>query len=149
MHLRVILAAAILVGACNQSAFAQAHPNLDAKAIVAQQATIRAEALAGAGRYKDMPAAKREQLFALQDMVTKQLDGRTTTTELPEHDQIAVFNTLEAISAMVNQAEDERMICERKRPVGTNRSQTVCMTLAQRNAQREAGAEFIQRRDQR
>lgn len=149
MHLRLILAGLILLGVASPPLSAQQHPNLDAQAIVAQQAAIRAETLSRTGRYKDMPAAKREELFALQDKVTKQLADRATTTELREQDQIAVFNALEAISAIINQAEDERMICERKRPVGSNRTQTVCMTLAQRNAERESGAEFIQRRDQR
>ena len=145
MHLRLILAGLILVGAATP---VPAQANLDAKAIVAQQAEIRAEAAARSGRYKDMPAAKREELFALQDKVSKQLAGRTTITELAEADQIAVFNALEAISSIINQAEDERMVCERYKPIGSNRPQTLCKTVAQRRAEREAG-EALGPRDQR
>ena len=148
MHLRLILAGLILLGAASPPLLAQKHPNLDAKAIVAQQAAIRAEAVASTGRYKDMPPAKREKLFALQDQVTRQLADRATTTELPEQDQIAVFNALEAISAIINQAEDERMICERQRPVGSNRTQTVCRSVAQRRQDREDAEKQVNYRDQ-
>lgn len=148
MHLRLILAGLILFGAASPALLAQQHPNLDAKAIVAQQAAIRAEAVGRNGRYKDMPAAKREELFALQDKVTRQLADRATTTELREQDQIAVFNALEGISAIINQAEDERMICERKRPVGSNRTQTVCSSVAQRRQDREDAEKQVTYRDQ-
>jgi len=149
MRLILILAGLVIVGTWSQPLHAQKHPNLDAKAIVAQQAGIRTEALASAGRYKDMPAAKRDELFALQDKVTRYLADRATTTELPEQDQIAVFNALEGISAIINRAEDERMICERGRPVGSNRPQTICRSVAQRRVDQEVGAEAIHRRDQR
>lgn len=148
MRLRLILAGLILLGAASASLLAQEHPNLDARAILAQQAGIRAEAVARTGRYKDMPTAKLDELFALQDKVSGQLAGRATTTELPEQDQIAVFNALEAISAIINQAEDERMICERQRPVGSNRTRTVCRSVAQRRQDREDAEKQVHYRDQ-
>ena len=59
------------------------------------------------------------------------LEGVGSTTDLPEKDQITVFNSLEAIEAIVNQAEEERMVCTRVKPVGSNRPETVCKTVAQ------------------
>lgn len=150
MQLHMMLAVlTALAAAWHQPAGAQEHPNLDAQAILAQQAQIRADAVAGTGRYKDLPEHQRSELFALQDRVTAKLSGRAATTAMKEHDQIAVFNALEAISAILNGDEDERMICERKRPVGSNRRETVCRTVAQRRADQETATEFIHARNHR
>lgn len=114
------------------------HPNLNANAIREQQTQIRSDAEARKGRYKDLSEAKRTELFARQDKVSALLKDVQITTELKERDQIELFNALESIQAIVNAAEDNRLICERKRPVGTNRTQTVCRTVAQRRAERES-----------
>jgi hypothetical protein len=128
VHVLVVLGSPVL---------AKEHPNTSAAAIRQQQQEIRAEVVAGQGRYKDMPSDKRAQLLSHQDRVPALLADVDFTTELPEADQIAAFNGLEAIEAIVNAAEDERMICERFKPVRSNRPQTRCRTVAQRRAGRE------------
>lgn len=120
------------------SASANDHPNLSAEAVRQQQKDIRAAVEAGRGTFKDLPTAKRNELIGRQDRVSKLLEGIQRTTDLGELQQIDLFNELEAIQAIVNAAEDERMICRRERPTGTNRPQTVCKTVAQRRADREA-----------
>lgn len=142
--------AAVMIGVLARSSGAMAndHPHLDAQAILAQQGAIRAEAGAGVGRYKGMAEPGRDELLTLHDRVTALLANRARTTDLPEADQIGVFNALQAISAIVNQAEDGRMICERSRPVGSNRPQTVCRSVAQRRPYREAAANQVSYRDQ-
>lgn len=114
--------------------------NTNAREIVAQQHAIRAEVQAGTGRYKDMPQNKRNDLLSRQDRVLRMLDGRELSTELSQSQQLELINELEAISALVNQAEDERMICERVRPMGSNRPTRVCKTVAQRRAE-QSGVE--------
>ena len=121
----------------------------DASAIVAQQNEIRQAAQQRSGRYKDMAGADRDRLLQVQDRVLGRLDGRTSTTELPRADQVALFNDLEEISALVNKAEDDRMICERSRPIGSNRPVSVCKTVAQRREERERTLEGRDRRDSR
>lgn len=112
--------------------------NTDARAIVAQQHEIREKALAGVGRYGDLDERDRRRLLSEQDKVLRMLEGKERSTELSEIDQMNLFNALESIWAIVNQAEDERIVCERVRRTGTNRAQRVCMTVAQRreNAER-------------
>lgn len=122
-------------------------PNLDAKAIIAQQEQIRSEVEQRKGRYKDMPADSRATLLSEQTQVLDKLAGKASTTELSEADQITVFNALETIEGIVNKAEDERMVCERVRQVGSNRSQTVCMTAADRRARQEAAAKGLGERN--
>jgi hypothetical protein len=142
---------AVLLGLATAATAALAndvHKNLDAQAILAQQQQIRAEVEKRDGRFKDMDAVKREELFARQGKVASLLAGKKATTELPEADQIVVFNELEAIEGIVNKAEDERMVCERIKPVGSNRPKTVCMTAAERRAEREAASKQMNTRNQ-
>ena len=112
--------------------------NTDAQAIVQQQQEIRQEAVAREGRYKDLDERTHRELLDKQDAVFSLLEGRERSTELGERDQMALFNSLESISAIVNKAEDERMVCERVRPTGSNRAQRVCKPVAQRRAEQDA-----------
>ena len=113
------------------------HANTDAHAIRKQQEQIRVEAELRSGRYKDLSEARRSELRQRQAVVMRLTEGVAQTTELKEEQQIELFNALESIEAIVNAAEDERMVCERHRPIGSNRPQTICKTVAERRAERE------------
>lgn len=147
MKLKTMLLVACLVAL---PAFASdVAVNTDVKAIVAQQQAIRVEVQAAAGRYKDMPSDKRADLLARQDRVLNMLEGHELSTELSQNQQLQLFNELEAIGALVNDAEDERMICERVKPVGSNRPVRMCKTVAQRRAEQNGVEEVFGKRDQR
>ncbi len=125
-----------------------AHPNMDAQAILKQQQEIRAELDKPAGRFKHLSSDKRESVFASQGTVASLLDGKQSMNDLKEADRIVVFNALENIEGILNQAEDDRMICERTKPVGSNRPKTVCMTVAERRAVREQSQRDVSNRTQ-
>jgi hypothetical protein len=145
-HLTVLLAAALLAAPVAASSD---HPNMDANAIRAQQQQIRSEAQARSGRYAKLSPKQQRELAHQQDRVMQLLGSNVArTTDLSEVDQVALFNSLEAIEAIVNNAEDERLVCERHKPVGTNRPRTVCRTAAQRAAAREASQERVIERTQ-
>jgi hypothetical protein len=128
-------------------AASEIHPNLDATAILDQQRQLRVEVEQRSGRYKDLPAAERETLLREQDKVFTLLRDRSAVTDLPEADRIVVFNSLESISAIVNRAPEEKLVCERTRKIGSNRTETVCMTAAERRARREADAKALGERN--
>lgn len=137
-NIRIVLATALLVLATQSVAAATNHPNLDADAIRAQQKQIRSDAEARKGPYKRLGEDKATLLKTHQDRVDQLLGADVrNTTELNEADQIALFNALESIESIVNDAEDNRMICERYKPTGSKRPKTVCMTVAERKAVRE------------
>ena len=75
------------------------------------------------------------------------LEGKQSTQELSEDQRDEVFNTLEWIEATVNRAESERMICERRPVLGSNRKERVCKTAAQMQADRDAARERMDNRD--
>lgn len=137
----------LLLGSAAAGANDQVLVNTNARAIVAQQQEIRREATARKGRYKDMDERTRSRLFAEQDVVLGLLDGKEQSTELPAGEQTTLFNSLESIEAIVNKAEDERMVCRRERATGSHRVQNVCKTVAQLRAEREQGQAAIGMRD--
>lgn len=120
----------------------------DAQAILAQQSEIRTEALGRKGRYKDLDESQRTALFQNQDTVNRLLQGVDSTTDLAPDQQVMVFNALEAVEAIVNKAEDERMVCEKTKPIGSHRPERVCKTVAQRREERLKAEQNMQR-DQR
>lgn len=146
IRLSILLAVALLAAPAAESAD---QSNLDASAIRTQQQQIRADAMARKGPYAKLSPKQQRELQHQQDRVSQLLRSDVQqTTELPETDQVALFNALEAIEAIVNNAEDERLVCERHKPVGTNRPRTVCKTAAQRAAQRDASQERVIERTQ-
>lgn len=146
----VLVAAAVVWGfqAKAQQGQEQGQVVVDTRAdlIRDQQEEIRREANAKRGRYRDMDKQTRARLLGEQDKVFALLDGKASSRDLSRQDQLALFNSLETISAIVNRAEDERMICERTRQTGTNVSQTICKTVAQRRAERERAANALPQR---
>ena len=124
------------------------HPNMDAQAILKQQQDIRAEVENRSGRFKHLTEEKRERLFANQGTVSSLLKGRQSMQDLSEVDRIAAFNALESIEGILNQAEDDRMVCERVKPIGSNRPKTVCLSVAERRAAREQAQTDVSNRTQ-
>lgn len=145
MTTRSILLAACIALAATTSAHANPGESTSAAVILKQQAEIRAGAMARSGRFKGMSDARRDTLFEHQRRVTSRLEGVENTLELNENDRIAVFNALEAIEALINDTDGERMICQRHKPAGSNLPTTVCRSAAQRKADNEDAEVMFQK----
>lgn len=150
-RLMSVLAAGLLGLSLSGSALAveRVLVETDAKAILAQQQEIRAEVASGEGRFEKMAQDDKDRLAVHQAVVQRLLADVTHTTELSAAQQLDVLNALEAISALLNKAEDERLVCERVKKTGSHMSTTVCMTVAERRVRREQEQDAISRRDQR
>jgi len=105
--------------------------------VLAQQQQIRADVVAGKGRYANIPNQKRSELMAKQDELIVLLEGKQSSAELSQDQYVAAFNKLEWIEATVNNTDGERMICTREKTLGSNRTTRVCRTAAQLEEQRE------------
>ncbi len=102
------------------------------------QADLRQAIERKSGNYSQFSDDERKDIFARQDEVLVLIEGKNTNEELAPDDRIALANALAAVDAAVTRAEDNRMICERIKPIGSNRPQNKCMTVAQRRKLREA-----------
>ena len=120
---------------------------LQLDAIRAEQATIRAGVEAhSSGRYKELTEATRTELLARQASMLELIDGKQSGDQLTEAQRTEVTTTLAWIDAKLKEADDERMVCERRKTIGSNRRERVCMTAAQMRAQREATRDNMERR---
>ena len=111
-----------------------------------QQVQLRQQAVAGHGRFKDLGAAEREALVAQQDRFLALTKGRQSLDELSMDDRMSAINTLEAINATITRAEDERLVCERVKQVGSHRPTRVCRTVAELREARQAAERLMDER---
>ena len=93
--------------------------------------------------YSEIGAEKRRQVV---DALAR-IDGRLGDggmASLPEHERVAIFNDQELVNNLLTEArEDSRLVCRRERPIGSNRPQNYCMTVAQRRDARENARESM------
>jgi hypothetical protein len=104
---------------------------LDWHAGVAKRATTKA--------FDALSRTEREQLAAAQAEIRGALDGKTSMAELDDAGRISVFNAHEKVLALVDKAENERLICTQKKRLGSHRHQLECRTVAQIRESREGG----------
>ena len=90
------------------------------------------------GAYKDLSTAERQAILDHQQVVLRGLEGKDSIAMLNEPQKVEIANALESINALVASAEDSRKVCERIKVIGSNRPQSVCMTVGERRRQREA-----------
>lgn len=112
-----------------------------------EQARIRAGVEAhNSGAYKELSANDRAELLQKQNAMLALLQGKETAAELTAEQQTEVSATLAWIDQKLQAANDERMVCERRVVLGSNRKERVCMTAANMRAQREAARDQMDRR---
>lgn len=113
----------------------------DVQEIVTQQQQIRRDLRSADGDYRGLSLADQAELARRQDELLRMLDGKQSTAELSPGDQMAAFNNLEWIEGLLNNAEEERLVCRRERVTGSNRLTSVCRTEAQMRSERERARE--------
>lgn len=114
--------------------------------IRSQQMEIRDGVETRKAPYDDLSASERSELLAKQARMLHLLDGKRSTEDLNEQQKTEVFNTLEWIEAVVNNSEDERMICERRPILGSTRKERICKTASQWREEREAARNIMDSR---
>ena len=117
------------------SSLANEKTDLDIDTILQQQHAIRSEAESGSGRYANLSKSKKAELFLSQDKLFRILDGKASASDLSPEDKIEALNSLNKISATLNN-DDDRLICERVKSVGSNRIERVCKTASERDRER-------------
>lgn len=103
-----------------------------------QQAEIRDSVESRKAPYDGLSDGQRSELLSKQSRMLNMLHGKHSTDELNEQQKTEVFNTLEWIKSVANNSGDERMVCERRPILGSNRKERVCKTAAQWSEEREA-----------
>ena len=137
-----VLALVLMAGIC-MPVHAET-PAQSAVAIFAQQKQIRSQIEAREGRYADMPGVKRASILRNQDILFALLGNESSIDGLNIEQKTEAFNALQSINAAINSTEDEQLVCEKRKPAGSNRVERVCRSLAQIKADREAARTSVQ-----
>jgi hypothetical protein len=146
MRIVNVVAAAVLACALALPAAAFARDtgdSLSLDAVRSQQIEIRAGVEARSGIYQQLSPSDRNEVLSRQGRLLRMIEGKKASGELNEPDKIWLFNTLEWIEATVNQTEDDRMICEHRKVLGSHHKKRVCMTAAQRREALERAREEL------
>ena len=96
-----------------------------------QAAELRAQS-----GYADMSLTDRQEvdssLQRLQKLFNKLAAGKT----LSSNDQVSLTNAESQINAIMSGKPGDRIVCEHVKKLGSNRSERVCQTVAERDAAR-------------
>lgn len=89
------------------------------------------------GRYVSLPSKEKKrvekQLDKLDDLYVKRGAG----AKIEDRDAVELVNASSEINNILLGKDEDRLICEQVKTIGSNRTQKVCMTAAQR-AERHA-----------
>lgn len=144
---------ALSLGCCLSSVAAAAKPSTEPFPLSAtstvqfrEQASHLRDELK-AGRYAGLKPLQKttinQQLDRLDALYVQRASGATFT----DADAVTLVNASSAINAILLDVEDQRMVCEQIKAVGSNRSTRVCMSAAERRElQRNTNSELRDRR---
>ena len=117
-------------------------PLMEGKPYAEQRLRIMND-LQGGEVYSEISAENRMRVVDALGRIDALL-GKGGHASLPDKDKIEVFNDQDLINTLLTQArEDSRLVCRRERPVGSNRPQNICITVAARRQARENGADAL------
>ncbi len=115
----------------------------DVATVVAQQQKIRLDAQSGDGGFSELPAQTRSQLLERQKALLGLIEGRSYE-QLDEQQRLQATQEIAWIDGIAKQAADERLVCERTKAIGSNRTERVCKSARQRREERETARDAMQ-----
>ncbi len=137
---KYFFAAMLVLSAFVSPVFAQSTITIDSSPaeIRSAQDGIKTGLEKKQGKYKDYNEDDRKAILNQQKAIYAILEGKAAISELDEEEKVNLVNALESVNAMLAKADDDRMICERVKVVGSNMPQSKCMSVGQRRQMREA-----------
>lgn len=129
---------AILLGCSVLAQARSSGPVLDVNLSFAEQRDGIQSALADGKTYAEISQDDRSKVMLALNRIGGALERAGSVQQLKGAQKMQVFNDQELVNTVLTRAAaDSRMVCKRERPIGSNRIVSQCMTVAQRNRQRE------------
>jgi hypothetical protein len=98
--------------------------------------TLTAEMQPG-GRFEELSPAERAAVERELELIGRRLAGHDSIATLDEAGRLEVFNAQERANAILAQRDGQRLICERRARIGSNRREIYCESVAERRARSE------------
>lgn len=129
-----VLALVLLLSAPLVSASGMPEPRRidDIPTFLAQQRDI-ADAIENAKKFRHVSNSQRDRLAKAQDTLLTLLEGRSSIDELDADERVRLYNAQEEVNAVLTDADLDRPICQRRKPVGSHRPILECYTRRERD----------------
>lgn len=89
------------------------------------------------GPYARYSESQRKTLREQQSTIYSLIDGKQSTEDLGEDNRLRLANLLMAQKSQLEQAPEDKTICQRVKVLGSNRPKMQCVSEAQRERLRE------------
>ena len=83
------------------------------------------------GRYEFISAADKTKAEADMDSMASMLKTVGSVAAMNEQDKIRLFNTQEHLNGILTHSDSNRLVCEKRAPIGSNIPVTTCHTVAE------------------
>jgi len=90
------------------------------------------------GQYGFMKAADRARVETRLNDMQKLLQEHSSGNDLPNSDKLVLVNAQEEVNGILRHNDVNRLVCERRAPVGSNIPVTTCRTFGEIENQRRA-----------
>lgn len=135
---------AVLLGCSVLAQARSSSPVLEVNLSFAEQRDAIQSALADGKTYAEISQDDRSKVMSALNRIDGALERAGGVQQLKGTQKTQVFNDQELVNTVLTRAAaDSRMVCKRERPIGSNRIVSQCMTVAQRNRQREEARKDI------
>jgi len=111
-------------------------------------AVLREEMEPG-GRFSRIEPEERDRVEAALGRMALELEGKASLAELDDEARVRVYNLQEQVNAILLKRDDERVVCEYRKQIGSNRKQAFCETVGERLARREGNRDAMDRLNKR
>lgn len=131
----------IWLGCSALGAQTPAEPQATLADLVAAQQALRKEITAGKQTFAE---EDQKALLQAQDELFAIAADNPTDADLSEAEWVKAFNAQEQINQIVKaSAADQREVCRRERPTGSNRMRSVCHTVAEWRSMQASQADIM------
>lgn len=83
------------------------------------------------GRYEFIRPDDKAKADADLDAIAAMLQKAGSVSAMPQSDQVQLFNTQEHLNGILTHSDRNRLVCERRSPLGSNIAQNTCKTVAE------------------
>lgn len=122
---------------------AESVVNADTPQALAATKTSVDEQMVPGGRYEFMSPERREQVEALFRDMQGMLEKSGSVAAMPERDRLQLFNLQEKLNGILTGSDSQRLVCEKRAPIGSLVPVKTCRTYGEIERQRRDKDRFF------
>lgn len=108
-----------------------------------QQADALRNEMKAGGKYASVAPSDKEKIGKQLEVLQELYDDRAAGKRFGKKDEVRLVNASEEINGLLSGDTDDRLVCQQERRLGSNRTERVCLTVAERRELREEAAKDL------